>query len=82
VGWDAVTLGVVVPALLLAVPGVSRGGLRSRAARRRPARPLHPPGFALTAMAVAAIGRRVFGSVRPEAEPGIVPPAAARTPAA
>ena len=39
-------------------------------------------GFALTAMAVAAIGRRVFGSVRPEAEPGIVPPAAARTPAA
>lgn len=30
VGWDAVTLFLVVPALLLAVPGVWRGGLRSR----------------------------------------------------
>lgn len=30
VGWDAVTLFVVVPALLLAVPAVSRGSLRAR----------------------------------------------------
>jgi hypothetical protein len=30
VGWDAVTLFLVVPALLLAAPGVWRGGLRSR----------------------------------------------------
>jgi hypothetical protein len=30
VGWDAVTLFLVVPALLLAIPGVWRGGQRSR----------------------------------------------------
>lgn len=30
VGWDAVTLFLVVPALLLTLPGVWRGGLRAR----------------------------------------------------
>ena len=38
--------------------------------------------FALTALAAAAIGQRVFASVHPAAEPGIVPAAAARPGAA